>query len=101
MSAREFRGKLPAYEYSSRFETRRANRAGQIKFHGAVFRLSEVFIDKWVGLLPSGQDGVWDIYYCRFVVGQLNEVTGEIRRASRLTEFRCAPSGQTAGTQSV
>lgn len=101
VSDREFRDKLPAYEYSSRFETRRANRASQIKFRGKSYRLSEVFIDQWVGLLPTREDGVWDIYYCRFVVGQLNEATGEIRRASRLTEFRCAPSGQTAGPVST
>lgn len=100
VSDREFRGKLPAYEYSPRFETRRANRAGQIKFRSQVYRLSEVFIDQWVGLLPSDQDGVWDIYYCRFVIGQLNESTGEIRRASRLSEFRCAPSGQATGSVS-
>lgn len=99
VSDREFRGTLPEYEYSSRFETRRANRAGQIKFRRVAYRLSEVFIDKWVGLLPSDEDGVWDIYYCRFVIGQLNEKTGKICRASRLAEFRCAPSGQTAGTK--
>ncbi len=99
VSDREFRGELPAYEYSARFETRRANRAGQIKFNRACYRLSEVFIDQRVGLLPhQGQDGLWDIYYCRFVIGQLDERTQTIRRASRMTEFRCAPSSHTAGT---
>ena len=90
VSDREFRGKLSAYEYSDRFETRRANRAGQIKFNGGLYRLSEVFIDERVGLLPSEEDGVWDIFFCRFVIGRLNEKTGEIVRASHLSEFRCA-----------
>lgn len=97
VSDREFRSKLTPYEYSSRFETRRANRAGEIKFHGKAYRLSEVFIDERVGLQPGETDGVWDIYFCRFVIGKLDERTGEIRRASSLAEFRCAPSSQTAG----
>ncbi|MFN7840674.1 MAG: hypothetical protein ACK5N9_03035, partial [Pirellula sp.] len=86
------------YQYSSRFETRVANRAGEIKFKGKSYRLSEVFIDEQVGLQPGDIDGVWDVFFCRFVVGQLDERTGKIRRASSLSEFRCAPFSQTAGS---
>ncbi len=45
--------KIAPYEYSSRFETRVANRAGEIKFKSKSYRLSEVFIDEQVGLTPS------------------------------------------------
>ncbi|MFN7292315.1 MAG: integrase core domain-containing protein, partial [Pirellula sp.] len=98
VSDREFRSKIVPYQYSSRFETRVANRAGEIKFKGKSYRLSEVFIDEQVGLQPGDIDGVWDVFFCRFVVGQLDERTGKIRRASSLSEFRCAPFSQTAGS---
>lgn len=100
VSDREYRSKAPPYEYSSRFETRRANRAGEIKFNGKSYRLSEVFIDERVGLQPTDRDGVWDVFYCRFVIGQIDEQQGTVRRASSLSEFRCAPSSQTAGSVS-
>lgn len=98
VSDREFRSKIVPYEYSSHFETRVANRAGEIKFKGKSYRLSEVFIDEQVGLQPSDTDGVWDVFFHRFVVAQLDERTGKIRRSSSLSEFRCAPFRQTAGT---
>ena len=97
VSDRSFRKHAKPYSYSSRFQTRKANRGGEIKFNGKSYRLSEVFIDEQVGLCPTPADGVWDIYYCRFVVGQLDERTGRIRRTSRLAEFRYAPSSQAAG----
>lgn len=100
VSERTFRGELPKYEYSPRFTTRRANRGSEIHFHGRDYRISQVFIDQQVGLLPTSRDGVWDIYFCRFLVGRLNEHTGKIRRTSCMTEFRNAQSSHTAGEQS-
>lgn len=85
------------FEYSTRFETRRANRGSQISFKGTRYRLSEVFTDQWIGLCPTLTDGLWDVYYCRFAIGQLDERTGKISRSSRLAEFRYAPSSQPAG----
>ena len=58
VSDRPFRSDLPKYEYSSRFLTRRANRGSEIHFHGHDYRISEVFIDQQVGLLPTNRDGV-------------------------------------------
>ena len=97
VSDRPFRSDLPKYEYSSRFLTRRANRGSEIHFHGHDYRISEVFIDQQVGLLPTNRDGVWDIYFCRFHVGQLNEHTGKIRRTHCMAEFRYAQSSHAAG----
>lgn len=96
-SHRSFVEVTTPFEFSSRFKTRRPNNGGQFKFHGKVYRVSEIFNDQSIGLSPTTEDGVWSVYYCRFVIGQLNEHQGTFQRASRLAESRCARSSQTAG----
>lgn len=80
-SERSFQEKTQPYEYSSHFITRRPNSGGQIKLHGQTYRLSEIYNDQKVGLLPTTDNGIWDVYYCRFRVGQINEETGRFSRS--------------------
>ena len=75
-SSREFPEHLAPFEYSSRFETRHVNRVGQFQFRGAGYKASEAFSEQRLGLSPTGEDGVWDVYYCHFRIGQLDERTG-------------------------
>jgi transposase InsO family protein len=80
VSEREFHEQTGAFEYSDRYEVRKTNRSGQLKFRGHAYRISEAFIDEPIGLSPTSEDGLWDVWYCRFVVGRLDERTGLIER---------------------
>ena len=74
ISNRRFREVTSPYEYSDRFEKRRLHsKTGQFSFHGKIYRISEAFLDQPIGLSPTLEDGVWDIYYCRFLIGQLDQ----------------------------
>lgn len=79
-SDRSFSEQTKPYEYSDRFEVRRAGRYGQLSFHGETYRVSEAFCNEPIGLAPTGADGVWDVYYCRYRIASLNEDEGTIRR---------------------
>lgn len=83
------------YEYSDRFEVRRTNPTGQFSFRSKSYRVSDAFTEQAIGLSPTLTDGVWDLYFCRFRIGYLNEHTREITYDRRLAESRCARSGQT------
>lgn len=100
VSDRSFHEATEPFEYSSRFQTRRLNNGGQFKFEGAVYRISEIYNDQRIGLSPTGTDGVWSIHYCQFVVGQLNQHTGEVNRTSLRAESRSARSSPQAGNSS-
>ena len=79
-SRRSFHEQTSEYEYSDRFTVRRVNPRGQLSLHGSKYRISEAFIDQPIGLSPTTTDGVWDVYYCRYVVARLDERTKTIRR---------------------
>jgi len=96
-SERSFQEASGPYQYSSRFQTRRPNNGGQFKFKGSVYRISEIFNDHPVGLSQTGAAGIWDVYYCRFLVGRLDEATGKVSRTSRWVESRCARFNPAAG----
>lgn len=83
-SSREFPEQLSAFEYSDRFETRRVNGVGQFQFRRHVYKASEAFRAERLGLSRTSEDGVWDVYYCHFRIGQLDERTqgGPLRRVA-------------------
>ena len=80
ISERRFQEKTDPFEYSERYQTRRVNRVGQFRWKGKTYRISEAFQDHPIGLSGTQTDGVWDVSCCRFVVAQIDERTGEIRR---------------------
>ncbi|MGB7329719.1 MAG: IS481 family transposase [Rubripirellula sp.] len=79
-SDRSFIERLGDYEYSDRFEVRRTSRNGELRFRGQQYRFSKAFRGENVGLTRNALDGIWDVYYCRFQVAQIDERTGEIKR---------------------
>lgn len=95
-SSRSFLEQTDPFEYSSRFLTRRTNPTGQFSFNKNKYRISDAFTDQAIGLSPAKKDGIWEIYYCRFQVGILDEHTLEITYASHLIGSRCAQSDQMA-----
>ena len=78
VSERVFQEATSAYEYSERFEVRRANRYGQFSFQGTTYKASEAFAQEPLGLTASGVDGVWEVHYCRFWIGTLDEREGTL-----------------------
>ena len=93
-STRSFVDQLGEYQYSSTFEIRRTNPTGQFSFNRKKYRIGDAFTQLAIGLAPTTTDGVWDIFYCRFKIGQLDEHTQQIRYDRRLAESRSARSSQ-------
>lgn len=90
-SPREFPEQLAAFEYSDRFETRKVNRVGQFQFRGKTYKASEAFSGERVGISATDRAGVWDVWYCHFRIGQLDEsADGPLRRP----EGGASPSGR-------
>lgn len=97
MSERSFSEVTKPFEYSDRFEVRKINqRTNEFSFKGTEYRISEAFLDQKIGLSPTEQDGVWDIYFCRFRVAQLDRATDRITYDRRLVGSRSARSNQAA-----
>jgi len=95
-SVRRFEEATEPFEYSDRLKVRRTNRTGQFSFQNKTYRIGDAFTEQPIGLSPTLQDGVWDVYYCRFAVAKLNERTGQITYDRRLAESRSARFGQAA-----
>ncbi len=99
VSERNFRKLTKPFEYSDRFESRKINRnTSDFSFQGTEYRFSEAFLDERIGLSATDTDGVWDIYFCRFRVAQLNQRTGRVEYDRSLVGPRSARSDQAAGT---
>lgn len=79
-SDRSFRETFAGYSYSDRFEVRKVNSDGLIRFRGHRYRFSKAFQGEPVGLSPTAQDGHWDMYYCRYQVGVLDEKSKRVHR---------------------
>ena len=58
-------------------------------------QLGEAFLDQSVGLAPTLVDGIWDIYYCRYLIGQLDQHKQKVTYDRRLIESRSARLNQT------
>jgi len=83
-SDRIFRECVGLYDYDNRFAVRKTNPVGQLSFHGKRYKVSEALSSSRLGFAPTTSDGVWEIYYCRFVIGRLDERTGQLVRKEAL-----------------
>ena len=95
-SVRRFNESPEPFQYSDRFKVRRTNKTGQFSFQNRSYRIGDAFTEQALGLSPTTTDGLWDVYYCRFPIAQLNQSTGEITYDRRLAESRSARFGKTA-----
>lgn len=73
VSSRRFSEVTEPYQYSRSFEVRRTNPTGQFSFQNKRYRISDAFTDQPIGLRPTETDGLWDLHYCRFQIGQLDQ----------------------------
>jgi len=74
-SQREFSELLPPIEYPSGDVVRAVCQQGYISFKGHLYDLSRAFRGKPVALRATSTDGLWDVYFCRFRIAQLDQRT--------------------------
>lgn len=97
VSERRFKEVTAPFEYSEAFEIRKLHKkTAQLRFQGKTYKLSEAFLGQQIGLAPTLTDGVWDLYYCRFRIGQLDQHKHQVTYDRRLVESRSARFNQTA-----
>ena len=97
VSQRTFQEAKGEFEYNDHLKVRKIDKETRtFHFKGKRHKFSEAFIDQKIGLGETETDGVWDIYYCRFRIAQLDQKTGAINYDRRLAEPRSARFGQAA-----
>jgi transposase InsO family protein len=101
VSWRSYPEQLPEVEFSPTDVIRKVQSAGWFSFHGQEWKISKAFRGERVGVRPTGQDGLWEVWFGRQCLGQIDErAEAETRRVVRRPqgEFE-VPSG--GGTDSV
>ena len=71
-SPREMPQRILPWEYDGGSEVRTVKSTGYLTFQGRGWYLSEGLAHKQVALIPSGQDGVWNVVYRQFRIAQLD-----------------------------
>jgi transposase InsO family protein len=71
-SPRTFPEQLPPIEYAPDHWVRKVGKNGKISFQGKVIRVSKAFYGYPLGLRPTLEDGVWDVYFCQHKVNQID-----------------------------
>ncbi|MBL4883048.1 MAG: IS481 family transposase [Planctomycetaceae bacterium] len=72
VSDREYPEMVKEFDYSNRFEVRKANRVGQFSFKGKQFKTSEAFSGERIGLSCTPNKNVYEVYYCHFRIGWID-----------------------------
>ena len=76
-SWREYCPNLPPIEYGTEDIVRRVQAGGFIAYKGRLLRVGKALVGEPVALRPTGEDGVWDVYYCHQVVRRLDLASSE------------------------
>jgi hypothetical protein len=63
---------LPPFEYPGHFILKRVTNAGTFRFKKRVLFIANGLIHHTVGL-EEIHDGIWSIYFCRVLIGRLDE----------------------------
>ena len=75
-SKRDYPSTLPEVIYPPTDLTRKVSANSGIQLDGKRYGIGKAFRGQSIGLRPTAIDGVWDVYYCRHRVGQINQHTG-------------------------
>jgi transposase InsO family protein len=68
-SPRAMPATLPPIAYPRDYQVRRVQSQGWISFHGHEVRLPHALAGQPVGLQATAPDGLWQVYYCRQLIG--------------------------------
>lgn len=72
VSPRPFPEILPPIEYGPEDQVRRVQADGWFHFQGRLYRVSKGFRGYPVALRPTTSDGVWDVFFCRQPLRQID-----------------------------
>ncbi len=72
ISHRPFPEVLPPIEYASGDQVKRVRQGGHILIQGRYIRISNALIGQPVALRPTAQDGVFNVYYCRYAIATID-----------------------------
>jgi len=76
-SPRCYPGLLPQIEYAPEDIVRRVQQKGRFNFHNRHYIASKAFCGYPIALRPTVRDGVWDVFFCRFHIGCIDEHAGD------------------------
>ena len=93
-SQRAYPKRLPSIEYAPDDQVRKVSIQGDISFRGHEIRLSKALRRMLVALRPTGEDGVWDVYFSYSLLGQLDLRGPAAERHGAPTFVRCAHYGR-------
>lgn len=77
-SKREMPKKLGLWEYPSHFRVRRVSRNGGIRWQNHRVPVTHTLIEEYIGL-EEIDDGIYNVYYCDFLIGRLFEEISRIK----------------------
>lgn len=77
-SSRKFCENIPIWEYPDKAMCRSVKSSGYISFNSRGFYLSEGLADKKIAIVPTEQDGIFNIVFRQFRVAKLNLHTNTI-----------------------
>lgn len=72
VSLRSFPEVLPAIEYAPGDMVRKVQATGRVSFRNWEIRLSKAFRGYAVGLRPTLEEGVWEVYFCTHPIAQID-----------------------------
>lgn len=101
-SGRAFPEHLPEVEFSPIDAVRRVQRKGWFSFRGRDWGVSKAFAGERVGVRPTTQEGVWEVWFGVQCLGLLDErAAAESRRVVRRPQGEGIGSVVEGGTDSV
>jgi transposase InsO family protein len=71
-SCRAYCESLPPIEYADDCQVRRADHQGYIRFQHHTIHVSDAVAHLPVGVRPTTQDGLWDVYFCHQKIDQID-----------------------------
>lgn len=71
-SPRPFPGALPPIAYGPNDIVRKVQDGGEVSYGGRAYRIPKAFRGYRVGLRPTAEDGVFDVYFCRHKVAHID-----------------------------
>jgi len=72
ISSRTFPAALPAIEYEPDDKVRKVSEKGEIKFFGRFWRVGKAFYGYPVGVRPSEEDGLFQVYFCQRMIREID-----------------------------
>lgn len=93
MSPRPFPETLAPIDYAPHDAVRKVQANGEFSFHHQTFKLSKAFRGYPIGLRPTREDAIWEVFFCQHKVAQINQKTGETTKPVTLAKPSFQPGG--------